>query len=484
MRPLRSLGARLTAAAAASILAAVVLFAVVTVLLVNHQLRSSLDSALRQRAQEVAQLAVSTPGVLTNPGALEGVGGSSERQVLVEVIDARGRLVARSLDLGAELLPEDSLERAARLHGRPGAENIRLNGRPLRVFAVPIADGLGPAAGGAVLVASDTSDIADTTGRLGVLVAVSGAAIALLAAAAAAMLTRRGLRPLRSLADAAGEIERTADPARRLPEAATLDEVGQLTGVLNRMLASLEQARAGERRFLADASHELRTPVTALLGNVEYAARHGADADVLADLRHDATRLARLVDSLLALERLGGTTTASEPVSLAALVRAALDEQDPGRVHEGTVDEITVRGDHNALRRAVSNLIENGLVHGPAGGHVTVSLDRAGDRAHLSVSDEGAGPDPAEHERLFERFWRGEGAAHRPGSGLGLSIVAAIAQAHGGRVGVEGSTFTLDLPLADQSGAGQSPAERAGGGDSGPAGSGRAGSGGAGSAGG
>ena len=129
--------------------------------------------------------------------------------------------------------------------------------------------------------------------------------VVLLAALGAATLTRRGLRPLRRLALAAGEIERTADPAQRLPKPATADELGQLTGVLNRMLAALEQARAGERRFLADASHELRTPVTALLGNVEYAVRHGADEEVLGDLRHDALRLAHLVDALLVLERAG-----------------------------------------------------------------------------------------------------------------------------------------------------------------------------------
>ncbi len=458
LRAFRSLRARIALATAASILAAVLLFAVVTVLLVNHELRSSLDAALRQRAEEVAQLAVSTPGVLTNPGALEGVGGSSERQVLVEVIDARGRIVARSLDLGAGLLPEDALERAARVRGRPGAEDIKLNGRPLRVYAAPIAAGFGPAAGGAVLVASDTSDIAHTTGRLGVLVALSGVGVVLLAAAAAAVLTRRGLRPLRSLADAAGEIERTADVSRRLPEPATLDEVGQLTGVLNRMLASLEEAGATERRFLADASHELRTPVTALLGNVEYAARHGADAEVLADLRHDATRLARLVDSLLALERIGASAGDDQPVALADLVRAAVDEHDAGRVHLGRLDSVTVLGDEEALRRALANLIENGLVHGPAAGHVTVWLERAGARARLNVSDEGVGPDPAAHDRLFERFWRGEEAARRPGSGLGLSIVAAIAARHGGRVLIDGSTFTLELPLA-----GQPSARRSGG---------------------
>jgi two-component system sensor histidine kinase MprB len=444
-RPFRSLRARIALATGAAILAAVALLAAITVLLVNHELRSSLDSALRQRAQEVAELAISTPAVLTDAGALESP--VSGRQISVQVVDRRGRIVARSLNLGARVLPEDALERAARLHGRTGSEDIDFDGRPLRIYAAPIADAGGPAAGGAVLVASDTSDIAHITSRLGVLVGLAGAAVAVLAALAAAALTRRGLRPLGALAAAAGEIEATADPARRLPEAATLDEIGRLTGVLNRMLASLEEARASERRLLADASHELRTPVTALLGNVEYAARHGADEEVLADLRHDARRLARLVDSLLALERAGEGPADLAPVRLDELVRLAVDERDPGRVHIGTLDRVTVPGDADALRRAVGNLIENGLVHGPPRGHVTVSIDIVGERALLSVTDQGEGPDPELHGQLFERFWRGPGSSDRPGSGLGLSIVAEIARLHHGRIRVDGSKFTLVLPV-------------------------------------
>jgi signal transduction histidine kinase len=297
-----------------------------------------------------------------------------------------------------------------------------------------------------VLVASDTSDIAHTTGSLGAAVALSGAGVVVLAAIAAAALTRRGLRPLSRLADAAGEIERTADPSRRLPDPALADEVGQLTGVLNRMLASLEQAGAGERRFLADASHELRTPVTALLGNVDYAARHGADAEVLADLRHDAERLARLVDSLLVLERAGASGGGvREPVALDELARSVAAE----RVVLGTIDAVRVSGDRAALARAVANLVENGLVHGPADGVVTVSVDREGERARVTVRDQGPGPDPAEHEQQFQRFWRGDRASERPGAGLGLSIVAAIAAQHSGQVLVDGSAFTLELPVAD-----------------------------------
>ncbi len=441
----RSLRARLLVTAAGAILAAVALFAVATVLLVSHELRSSLDRALRGRAEQVAQLAVSAPAVLTSPGSLESP--VSGRQIAVEVIDARGRLLARSLTLGATLLPQDAAARAARLRGRATFENIRLNGREFRLYAAPIALAGGPAAGGAVLVASDTTDIARTVHHLGVLLGLIGAALALLAALIAGVLTRRQLSPLRRLARAAGEIERTADSSRRLPEPQRADEVGQLTGTLNRMLASLEQAQAGERRFLADASHELRTPVTTLLGNVEFAARHGADEELLSELRADASRLARLVDDLLVLERAGAAPPAVGPVQLDGLVADVAREHD-GRVQTQRVESVCVSGDADALRRALENLIENGLVHGPPGGKVMVSLRANGDRAVVTVADQGPGPEPAHRERLFERFWRGPQATGRPGSGLGLSIVAAIVEQHGGRIEVDGPAFSIDLPRA------------------------------------
>ena len=445
MRFARTLRARLAGAAAASILAAVVVFAVVTVLVVGSELRGSLDSALRQRAQAVAQLAVSAPAVLQDPSALEST--ASGRQLSVEVVDSRGRILVKSLTLGAKLLPRDRIVRAAIDQGRTGTEDTRLSGAPVRIYVAPIAEATGPASGGAVIVAADTSDISHTISNLVVVVALSGAAVVVLAAIGAAMLTRRGLAPLSRLAAAAGDIERTADPAQRLPEARTLDEIGQLTGVLNRMLVSLEQARAVERRFLADASHELRTPVTALLGNVEYAARHGADPEVLEDLRQDATRLARLVQALLALERAAGTAPAREPIALDGLVRSAASEHDAQRVVLGPTAPAIVTGDEDALERVLANLIENGLVHGPPDGRVTVSLTVQAPWARIEVSDQGPGPDPALRERLFERFWRAPDAAERPGSGLGLSIAGAIVERHGGQITVQGSRFVVQLPL-------------------------------------
>jgi len=451
----RSLRARLVLASGGAIVLAVAVFTIATIVLVSHQLRGSLDTALRQRAEEVAQLAVSAPAVLTDPGALESP--VSGRQIVVEVLDARGRIIARSLTLGARLLPVDATTSGARVAGRAGFESVRIGGRQFRVYAAPIAAAGGPAAGGAVIVASDTTDIVRTTRHLGFVITLSGALVALVAVLAAGALTRRGLAPLRRLARAAEEIERTGDPSRRLPPAGlapegrrSADEIAQLTGVLNRMLASLERSSASERRFLADASHELRTPVTTLLGNAEYAARHGADPEVLDELRRDAARLARLVDNLLALERERGAEPELGPVALDELVAETVREHERAgdRIRLVALEPAAVRGDQEALRRVIGNLIDNALVHGPADGRVDVAVQCENGHARLTVSDEGAGPDPAVRERLFERFWRGADAAGRPGSGLGLSIVAAIVERHAGRIDVEGSRFTVELPSA------------------------------------
>ena len=444
-----TLRARLVLASALATLAGVIVLTLLTVLLVSRQLHSSLDGALRQRAQDIAELAVSAPALLTDPGALETP--VSGRQIAVEVLDARGRILARSLTLGARLLPQDAVAHAARVDGRTGYEDILLAGREFRLFAAPIAQAGGPAAGGAVLVASDTTDIAQTSAHLALVLSLSGVVVAVLVTVAAAILTRRGLRPLGRLTAAAEEIERTGDPTRRLASrerggAPPAEELAQLTGVLNRMLASLEGSRAAERRFLADASHELRTPVTTLLGNVEYASRHGADPEVVADLQRDAARLARLVDDLLVLERETASDEELAAVPLDALVRDEVGESDE-RVSIVRLDPATVPGEPAALRRMLHNLIENALVHGPPQGPVEVGLDAAASTATITVRDAGPGPDPVEAERLFERFWRGAGAAGRPGSGLGLSIVAAIAERHGGTVAVDGSAFSVVLPL-------------------------------------
>jgi two-component system, OmpR family, sensor kinase len=437
----RSLRLRsVVAAALAILLALVVVGTSVDVLLARH-LRRSLDYTLRQRAVSIAQLSASAPALLTTPGALDSpVGGT---QLSVEVLDRRGRIVARSLALGGRLLPTGRLVRAAIAGGRGGYADGRLGGERIRLYAAPLADIGGPVGGGAVVVAASTHDLDETLSSLRLFVVLSALVAAALAAAAVAVLMRRALRPLGELADAAGAIERTGDPRRRLPQPQTGDEVGRLATTLNAMLGSLERARESERRFLADASHELRTPLTALRGNVAYLVRHGATPELVADLEHDAERLARLAEDLLALSTEESAHAPESEVRLDELAREAA-ASDPA-VDAVAPEPVVVRGDAAALERALANLLQNAHRHGPAGGRIIVAAEQADGLARLSVTDEGRGLQPYEAERAFERFWRRPGGAL--GSGLGLAIVGATAERHGGRAYAEGSRFTIELPV-------------------------------------
>lgn len=434
-----SLQLRSVIAAAAAILIALVVVGAGVDLLVARHLHRSLDRTLRQRAVEVSQLSASAPALLTTPGALDSPLRGA--QITVEVVDRRGRIVARSLALGGRFLPTGDLVRGAIARGRTGYADARVGDERLRVYAAPLADFGGPAAGGAVIVAASTHDLRETLASLRLFVVLSALVAGTLAAAAVALLMRRALRPLGQLADAAAEIERTSDPRRRLPEPSAADEVGRLAVTLNAMLASLQRAREGERRFLADASHELRTPLTALLGNVAYLARHGASIELVSELEQDAERLARLADDLLVLSREEAAEPLEEEVRLDELARACA-RADPA-VEAVAPEKVLVRGDRAALERALANLIQNAHRHGPPGGRIAVTAEQADGLARLSVSDEGLGLQPHEAKRAFERFWRSSKGT--PGSGLGLAIVRATAERHGGRAYAKGALFTIEL---------------------------------------
>ena len=217
------------------------------------------------------------------------------------------------------------------------------------------------------------------------------------------------------------------------------DEIGQLTGVLNRMLASLEAAREGERRFLADASHELRTPVTTLLGNVEFAARHGADPEVLEELQRDARRLARLVDDLLALERGdAGVSAGADEVDLGEVVRGVVGAhagggRRPGRVRWVSITRSSAATSARSPGRS-RTWSRTRSCTARQGGRVTISVSRADGAALLTVTRRGTGtgsgrPRPAVRAVLARRrrFRRGRG----PGSGCRSSRRSSTATGAG-----------------------------------------------------
>jgi len=433
----RSLLSRSVLAAVGGILVAVLAAGIAVEVLASRDLHHSLDRSLRQRAVEISQLSASAPALLTQTGALDTTLGGT--QLSVEVLDRRGRLVARSLSLGGRVLPARAIAGRVIATGVPHYGEVESGGETLRVYAAPLADFGGPAAGGAVVVAASPHDLEHTLANLRLFLVLAGIVAVAVAAVAVYVLLRRALRPVSRLAAAAAEVERTGDPRRRLPLPATGDEVGRLAETLNEMLASLERSRDRERRFLADASHELRTPLTALRGNIAHLARHGATSELLQDLEADAARLSRLADDLLALSREEAGAEPHEPVRLDELARAAAERED---VELAADEPVTVRGDADALARALDNLVQNARLHGR--GRIRVSAAQAGASARLSVADEGDGLRREERALAFQRFWRRSNDGK--GSGLGLAIVRATAERHGGTVSVDGATFTIELP--------------------------------------
>ena len=290
-------------------------------------------------------------------------------------------------------------------------------------------------------------------------------------AGAALWMVRRELRPLEAMGDTASSIA-GGDLTRRVEPAGETTEVGRLGLALNGMLAqietSMEARKASEerlRRFLADASHELRTPLTSIRGYAELF-RRGADkrpedlAVAMRRIEEEAARMGVLVDDLLLLARADETrAAASEEVDLAALLRdAAADARAAAPRRPITVEapaSLAVTGDEGRLRQAIANLVGNALVHTPSVAAVDLRLAARGEWAELTVADRGPGLEPGALEHVFERFWRGTaGGEGKPGgAGLGLPIVAAIAQTHGGDVSAAnapggGAVFTLRLPRA------------------------------------
>jgi two-component system, OmpR family, sensor kinase len=326
---------------------------------------------------------------------------------------------------------------------------------------------------GTLIVAIPLTEVTATLDRLlGVELVVSGIAL-LLVAGFALWLVRLGLRPLEGIGATAGAIA-AGDLSRRVEPATERTEVGRLGLALNAMLAQIEAAfeerRASEdrlRRFVADASHELRTPLTSIRGYAELF-RRGADsrpedlAKSMQRIEGEAARMGVLVEDLLLLARLDqGRPLEREQVDLARIVEEAVDSAravEPDRPIDLELHGLTsVIGDEGRLRQAVDNLLDNARVHTPASSRVRMRLGSDADASSvlLSVADEGPGLTSDVATRAFERFYRGDPSRSRSmgGAGLGLSIVAAIVEAHGGTVTVRseegaGATFEVRLPVS------------------------------------
>jgi two-component system OmpR family sensor kinase len=337
---------------------------------------------------------------------------------------------------------------------------------PVRYLAVPLeSDGEVQGVFVVLNLLEDQRRAIDAEIRVLALVAAAVVAVTL---AIAWSTAGRLLRPLREVTETARTISET-DLSRRIPVEGH-DEVAELATTFNQMLDRLETAFATQRAFVDDAGHELRTPITVVMGQLELMGDDPDDrAATLAVVEDELGRMARIVEDLLLLAKAEQADfVRPEPVELADLTTELLMKARSLGDREWSLDACaagTVALDPQRITQAVLNLARNAVEHTDPGTAVAVGSQRVGDRLQLWVRDDGPGVAPADQERIFDRFSRGTHARRRSdGAGLGLSIVAAVAAGHGGRVALrsepgQGATFTLDLPVEPDPTAATDPTE-------------------------
>ena len=337
-----------------------------------------------------------------------------------------------------------------------------------RVIAQRLPTGLGT-----VVVAQSFEDIDRTLLRLQGLFILIGLVMILFIALASRKVITVGLRPLATV-EATAERIAEGDLTARLPDIKPNTEVGRLVNTLNMMLGRIEESFAARvdsesklRRFVADASHELRTPITAIRGFAELH-RQGAvtgeekTKELIGRIENESKRMGSLVEDLLLLARLDQSREMkAEPVNLSKLVSDAVESaRAAGPNHSvnfsNSDDEIYALGDNDRIHQVVANLLANARTHTPAGTKIDVSVIQSEDGVRIRIADNGPGLSERDQSRIFERFYRADASRVRTdgeGTGLGLSIVDAVMRAHAGQVSVEselgkGAAFTLFFPIS------------------------------------
>ncbi len=444
----RSLRARLTAAALVVITlgmaaAALLVWRLHSVLLTN------LDASLSRQVQSVAEDAAVGDLARPLPGAASESGVTA-----VQVISAGGRVITSSANIDGE----------GRLFTVPGGagepslatvDDASL-AAPYRVAALRVAGPSGPVT---VYAGAPTNEVTTSVAELGAALTVGVPVVIVALGLVGWLLLGRALRPVEALRRQAAAIPGT-DPDRRLEVLGAGDELARLAVTFNELLARIASSTDQQRRFVADAAHELRSPLSALRTRLEINARTGAGGGGDNGVLQDVIRLAEMVDGLLALARLDAhVVLPRHPVDLDDLVwqeAHAAREQGPPEVDTTGISPARVLGDPQALRRVVHNLVSNARRHARETITLRLGMRAAehGPQVVFTVADDGPGIPLDERQRVFERFTRLDEARGRDagGAGLGLAIVRDVVIAHGGAVWIEdnepGARLCVQLPAS------------------------------------
>ena len=433
---------RLTLAAAVAVAVAAVLVAAAAYVVVRGELMDQIDQQLTD------QLTMPPPGGrLFRRGYGQLPPGRGGPTPYIQALDGEGNVV-RLLGTEEVALPVSGHARAvAAGQADQFTADQGFDGGRVRVLTTPVA-------GGAIQVARPLTAVDSVLSHLRLillLVCLGGIALAV---ALGRLVSRNVVAPIVHVTEAARHIAETEDLGRRI-KIESGDEVGELAQHFNAMLDTLESSIAAQRQLVADASHELRTPITSLRTNIEVLAEAEAlpadeRAQLLQDIDEQTQELGMLVADLIELARGDEPRRDTEDVRLDHLVEEAVTRAHrhaPAIRFESHLEPAVVEGTRDRLARAVNNLLDNAATHSPPGGVVEVDVGPHGVR----VRDHGPGVSEADLPYLFDRFYRGASARGRPGSGLGLAIVRQVAEQHGGAVRAGnapdgGAEFVLTLP--------------------------------------
>lgn len=431
-------------------------------LVLRDQLKASFDTSLLANAEHAAGALAQDvdPEGRLRPGdrLIEQLASTGGRVV---VLDANGAELVDSADGGRPLLITPDDVTAADRHAH-AIRDLTVDGDAIRLTIEPVrvADG---ALVGYVAWADSTRPLQDVLATVGTALVVGGVLVVALALIGGLVLGRRALAPVADVTETARAISLSGDFAARVEGGRRGDEVGDLAVAFNEMLEALEQNHQALQRFLGDASHQLRTPLTSIRANLDLAERPGLPDDerqaILADARDEAERMGRLIGDLLSLARAeSGGRIQFVPVELDALlvesVRRERQASPQVRMSVDAVEPAVVDGDRDRLRELLGILLDNAARYTPSGGKVGAVLEVHDGRAIIKVADTGIGLDEVDRQRLFERLYRGPRAREmRPsGTGLGLAIARWIAESHGGIIDLAdrdggGTVATVELPV-------------------------------------
>jgi signal transduction histidine kinase len=435
-------------------------FAVIVGALTIQRIRDDFDEQTRLAANDLAdRLQYKIDPRTGRPGCVGpdlGTYAGAENAV-IRVIRSNGQVLCQTTRAPNLGVPSEATENVL---------GYRVESRPSALLAGESA---------IIQYARPLSSVNHTVSRVRLLLALGVLAGGALALLAGLFVARRAMRPIAELTSVAREIERTRDPSLEVPRPEAEDEVAELARTLEGMLRALDESRTQteemlerQRQFIADISHELRTPLTSVLANLELLSvmLEGDERETAESALRSTKRMRRLVADLLLLARTdAGRVSARSPTDLASVVMDAAAELEPiSEGHEITVEAepAIVEGARDELLRMASNLIANAIRHTPAGTEVHAAVSVHDGEAELAVTDDGPGVPPELAPHVFERFVRG-GGDRAGSSGLGLAIVRAVAEAHGGSVRLEtpeggGARFVVRLPVTEPARAEREPA--------------------------